>query len=102
MFILWTSDHSPFATNSMASRWPICVIPADRYLIVDGKNITLECATVAITESFNKLALHGVKIKDMPSCGGKTASCSSPKMVPVFSTYLTDGLFTLARTPYQS
>ena len=39
LFLVWSSDLSPYKTNSVASRWPIAVLPASLYKIdADGVN----------------------------------------------------------------
>ena len=67
MFIVWTSDTSPFLTNSNASRFPICVLPSSRYAVDPdtGVNITLEAITLQVTQSFNALSTAGVKIRGL-------------------------------------
>ena len=65
MFLLWTSDSSPFLTNSVASRFPIAVVPASRYAMSEsGVNMTLEGITQRIVSSFNTLSRSGVKIRN--------------------------------------
>lgn len=55
----------------MASRWPIAVIPASLYKIdASGVNLTMQAVAKEITESFNHLSTHGVKIRDFGSMGG--------------------------------
>lgn len=77
MFLLWSSDSSPWLSNSAASRWPIAVIPASLSIMGDeGNNLTLGSATSAIAESFRKLAIQGIKIRDLKSRGGSTVSRS--------------------------
>ena len=71
MFLLWTSDHSPYKTNSMASRWPIAILPASLYKVdEDDTNLTIQAATQEIAVSFAHLANHGVKLRDLESMGG--------------------------------
>ncbi len=65
------SDHTPFRTNSVCSRWPIAVLPASLYLIDDqGVNLTVAAATHEIMLSFNKLSQDGIKLREFPSMGG--------------------------------
>ena len=74
MFVLWSSDVSPYRTDSVSSRFPIAIIPASLYVINDeGVNVTLQSMTQAVTSSFNKLSTHGVKLRDFLSMGGATA-----------------------------
>ncbi|CAK9090306.1 unnamed protein product, partial [Durusdinium trenchii] len=35
MFVLWSSDVSPYRTDSVSSRFPIAIIPASLYVIND-------------------------------------------------------------------
>lgn len=73
MFLIWTSDASPHLTDSMASRFVIGIIPASLYHFgPGGVNMTLAAATQAITVSFTKLALTGIKAKSLISDGRKT------------------------------
>ena len=66
MFLLWSSDSSPFLTNSVASRFPIAVVPASRYAMSEsGVNITLEAITRCIVSSFNTLSRSGLKIRNL-------------------------------------
>ena len=37
-------------------------------------NISIEAVTLAITRSFNKLSIEGVKVRNLPSLGGNVAS----------------------------
>ncbi|CAK9083364.1 Uncharacterized protein SCF082_LOCUS39572 [Durusdinium trenchii] len=75
MYVIWTSDASPFLTNSMSSRFPIAVLPAARYAISDqGINLTLDALTTQIVASFNRLANTGVKIRDATSLHRRTVS----------------------------
>lgn len=75
MFLLWSSDHSPYLTNSVCSRWPIAVIPKSLYLMGGGDlNLTIGAATREIVASFNKLSTSGIKIKDAPSMGRSVAT----------------------------
>ena len=70
MFLIWASDHSPYRTNSVCSRWPIAVFPkALYYMNIDGVNLTIQSATAVIVESFNKLSSEGIKIRTLPSMG---------------------------------
>ena len=79
LFLLWSSDSSPYLTNSMASRLPICLIPASRYAVSqDGVNLTVQAAAEQIKNSFNTMSRTGVKIRDATSvCARRTASRSS-------------------------
>ena len=71
MFLIWTSDHAPYKTNSMASRWPIAVFPASLYKIdADGVNLTIQSATREIVAAFNRLGTEGIKVRDFRSMGG--------------------------------
>ena len=72
LFILWSSDHSPFLSNSVCSRWPVAVIPKSLYLMDDatGVNLTVQEITREIVESFNRLSNDGIKVRDVPSMGG--------------------------------
>lgn len=64
MFLLWSSDSSPYLTQSMSSRFPIAVVPACRYAISEtGVNLTLEALTSHIVRSFNQLSEQGVKLR---------------------------------------
>jgi hypothetical protein len=75
MFLLWSSAHSPYLTNSVCSRWPIAAIPKSLYLMGDGDlNLTLGAATWEIVASFNKLSTSGIKIRDVPSMGRSVVS----------------------------
>ena len=66
MLLVWSSDSSPFLTNSVASRFPIAVVPASRYAMAEsGVNITLEAITGHIVSSFNTLSRSGVKIRNL-------------------------------------
>ena len=59
------------STHSPTSRWPICIIPASLYAYSnDNINITLQAVAQRITSSFNELSMSGLKIYDLPSCGG--------------------------------
>ncbi|CAE7346366.1 unnamed protein product, partial [Symbiodinium pilosum] len=62
MFLTFTSDLSPYLTDSAASRFLIGIIPASRYLIDpdSGTNLTLQAACYHITQSFNRLSQQGV------------------------------------------
>lgn len=76
-FLLWSSDLSPSSTHSTRSRFPICILPASLYMIVDGINLTIEAMTLAIKNSFNKLASEGLKIRNLPSLGGGIVALAS-------------------------
>lgn len=74
MFILWSSDSSPFLTNSMSSRFPIAVVPASRYTLSEsGVNLTLEAIAAHVVQSFNRLSLHGIKVRDTGSLRPRAA-----------------------------
>lgn len=72
MFLIWVSDHSPYRTNSVCSRWPIAVLPASLYLVDTdtGVNQTIAAATREIMLSFNKLSEEGIKLREFRSLGG--------------------------------
>ena len=75
MFLIWTSDHSPYRTNSVSSRWPIVVIPQSLYLHdASGVNLTIAAATAEIVTSFNRPSTTGLKIRELPSLGGSVAT----------------------------
>ncbi len=79
MFLVWTSDHSPFLNNSMCSRFPIAIIPASRYVSSDtGVITTLEVAAKHIVHSFNSLSTSGIKVRSMDAYG--------PRVDPLFQT----------------
>ena len=67
MFLTFTSDLSPYLTDSAASRFLIGIIPASRYLIDpdSGTNLTLQAACYHIMQSFNRLSQQGVPVKDV-------------------------------------
>lgn len=46
-------------------------------MIVDGINLTIEAMTLAIKNSFNKLASEGLKIRNLPSLGGGIVALAS-------------------------
>ena len=74
MFFLWSSDASPYKTDSVSSRLPIAVIPASFYVIDDsGINLTLQTMTREITSSFNRMSSEGIKIRKLASMGRGTA-----------------------------
>ena len=70
MFLLWSSDTSPVLSHSPSSRWPICIVPASRYVYENGVNITIQALTHAITNSFNTLSNFGIPVRDLASLGG--------------------------------
>lgn len=75
MFIVWSSDSSPYLTNSMSSRFPIAVLPASRYAVSEsGINLTLEAVATQIVFSFNRLSLHGIKVVDSQSMRARAVS----------------------------
>ena len=78
MYLIWTSDHCPYRSNSVSSRWPIAVIPKSLYLMDDqtGLNLTVQAATAEIVASFNRLSSQGIKIKSFPSMGRDVATLS--------------------------
>ena len=88
LFLLWTSDFSPFLTDSLASRVVMCVLPAQHYVITrDGVNLTIQAVTHAIVKSWNLLSNHGLPVRDLPSRGGdedtwlgniESRSCKAP------------------------
>ena len=69
---MWASDLSPYSTNSVASRWPIAIVPASRYVVEAGVNLTLQALTAEITKSFNQLSSSGIKLRNYKSMGGGT------------------------------
>lgn len=74
--MVWSSDASPFLTNSMSSRFPIAILPASRYAISSrGVNLTLEAAAQQVTRSFNKLSTRGVKLRNIASLNAPTVPC---------------------------
>ena len=70
MFLLWSSDTSPVLSHSPSSRWPICIVPASRYVYENGVNITIQSLTHAIANSFNRLSNFGIPVRDLASLGG--------------------------------
>jgi len=60
----------PALSHSPTSGWPICILPASPYAYSNDVSITLHTVAPAITTSFNKLSTSGLKIYDLPSCGG--------------------------------
>jgi hypothetical protein len=77
LFLVWSSDSSPYLTNSMASRLPICMIPASRYAVSEtGVNLTVQAAAEQIKNSFNTMSRTGVKIRDVTSVRARAASRS--------------------------
>lgn len=70
MFLLWSSDTSPVLSHSPSSRWPICIVPASRYVYENGVNITIQALTHAIANSFNRLSNFGIPVRDLASLGG--------------------------------
>ena len=71
LFLLWTSDFSPYLTDSLASRNVMCVLPAQHYVITpDGVNLTIQAVTHAIVQSWNLLSNQGLPVRDLPSRGG--------------------------------
>lgn len=70
LFLMWSSDHCPYSTNSACSRWPVAVIPKSLYLTDEsGINLTVAAATREIVASFNRLSTDGIKLRDVPSMG---------------------------------
>ncbi|CAE7237215.1 unnamed protein product [Symbiodinium pilosum] len=69
MYLVWTSDLSPYLTDSAASRMVMAIIPAERYIIdpITGVNLTLQAACLAIAESFNRLSREGLNVCDLYS-----------------------------------
>ena len=85
MFLIWTTDHCPYRTNSVASRWPFAVIPKSLYFMdPDGINATLAAATAELVASFNKLSRDGITVRDFPSLGGATVASQSIENVSGF------------------
>ena len=66
MFLMFTSDLSPFLADSAASRMLIGIIPAERYVIdpQTSLNLTIQTACWHVVESFNRLSRAGVRIRD--------------------------------------
>lgn len=77
MFLLWSSDLSPVLTHSPSSRFPICVLPASRYVYENGVNVTLEAVTRCITKSVNEMSSDGIPIHTLPSLGSGEVPCRS-------------------------
>ena len=78
MFLVWSSDSSPYLSNSASSRFPICVLPASRYVISEtGVNLSLQVVTKEIVKSFNYLSRSGIKIRNLDPRNPQTAP--SPK-----------------------
>lgn len=75
LFLIWTSDHCPYRSNSACSRWPIAVFPKSLYYMDpnSGVNVTIQAATAEITKSFNKLSEGGIKIRNFQSMGHEVA-----------------------------
>ena len=71
---MWTSDHSPYSTNSVCSRWPIAVIPKSLYLMEGDINATIAAATREIVAGFNRLSTMGIKIRDFSTPGRSTVA----------------------------
>lgn len=62
---MWVSDLCPHATNSLASRNLIAVIPSSRYVFDEsGVNLTIQSALRFAVDSFNKLSSDGAKVID--------------------------------------
>ena len=66
MYLMFTSDMSPYLTDSAASRLVIGILPANRYVIdpASGVNLTLQAACQHITNSFNKLSRESIMVRD--------------------------------------
>ena len=66
LHLMWCSDHSPHATDSLASRNLVTIIPASRYVFDDGGtiNVTVQTALSNIVQSFNQLSSRGAVLKD--------------------------------------
>ena len=66
MFLMWTSQLSPYLTDAAASRMLIAIIPAERYVIHPESqiNLTIQAACKCITESFNRLSEVGIPLRD--------------------------------------
>ena len=69
MYLVWTSDLSPYLTDSAASRMVMAIIPAERYIMhpITGVNLTLQAACLAIAESFNRLSREDLNVCDLYS-----------------------------------
>ena len=68
MFLLWSSDSSPYLTKSTSSRFPIAIVPSSRYAVSEsGVNLTLEALTFHIVQSFNRLSEQGHKLRGTSS-----------------------------------
>ena len=66
MFLMWTSQLSPYLTDAAASRMLIAIIPAERYVIHPESqiNLTIQAACKCITESFNRLSEVGIPLSE--------------------------------------
>ncbi|OLP85870.1 hypothetical protein AK812_SmicGene33098 [Symbiodinium microadriaticum] len=75
MYLLWTSDFSPFLTDALGSRMVMCLLPAKHYVVTeDGVNLTLQAVMHVITESWNRLSRIGIPVHDFPSRGAQDMS----------------------------
>ena len=83
MYLIWTSDLSPYLTDSAASRMVMAIIPAERYIIdpITGVNLTLQAACLAIAESFNRLSREGLNVCDLYS--GETVPQTAHHIFPL-------------------
>ena len=66
LHLLWCSDHSPRAKDSLASRNLVTIIPSSRY-VFDGDgtiNSTVQIALPHIVQSFNQLSSQGAVLRD--------------------------------------
>lgn len=77
IFLLWSSDMSPWLTNSLASRFPIGIIPKERYFHDGDLNVTVDYVAGAIARSFNTLSTHGLKITARENGQKRTAASHS-------------------------
>lgn len=85
MFLVWSSDSSPYLSNSASSRFPICVLPASRYVISEtGVNLSLQVVTKEIVKSFNYLSRSGIKIRNLDPRNPQTAPSPKYKMFDLY------------------
>ena len=85
MFLLWTSDFSPFLTDALGSRMVMCLLPAKHYVVTeDGVNMTLQVVMHAITESWKRLSRTGIPVHDFASRGGAEATLSERENIFCF------------------
>ena len=89
LFLMWSSDHCPYSTDSACSRWPVAVIPKSLYVIdASGINLTVAAATREIVASFNRLSTDGIKLRDVPSMGRNVVTWFCPGMLPKVRLYI--------------